>query len=915
MNVTLASRRMLAVCCASLFAVAAAALGAPPRSHQSFVTAEPFALPPEGGVAGGVPGACGDTTLTQSVDDTTVLAANSVACASAGVTSLNGYARSFPIPAGPNFVVNCVDFGVEVNNGNDYVVTVNVYTGTIPGPVAGLTLLGSLPVPVPAGTAQTILTADFLAAGIPVSVPGGSSMVIEVLAPSRLVADGGDGSGGFFIGSNDFGQTAPSYIRAPGCGFPDFIDYSTIEPAGIDTHIVMRVDGGPAYWTAVTVCNDTGQPASDLHVTLAGGGGTLFVDPTLVVAPGCPLPVVPSNNAITDTVVIDWGVACVPPGGFVTFIVRSAIGPLTFVDAFWTDAGVNIGNTGCFEQRPLGFIGPPPGPFWAFKIRTRYTGKVVYGNWAKPPGQCWQRWCCWPEGRCCEYRIDLYFFPSRLARLFEVGVCFRVTGWRKWRFFPPNGLGGPWWLQVTTIDPPPNEPQDPPGGPPPRKPMLANLAVDALDTQELEIRQSDDGQAFSLGADLSSAFFDVHDVIRIEGNDPTLPPVFGFSNLMQAKAPGYLQAADALTPLIEELLAVEAAEPSPLVIAVRVDVEILQLSLFGIGKQMVTGSIVDPKPFLQGGAALSDLANQLLMLPFGAARFANAAELCQRMAAGLQQAGNQVPTGLPTPVEQDAFLAGLIPMFEGNTEHFAEAALPHVRIELDLGLTSWGPAEIGGVRAVQRTLAGEELSNQVHRLDEQGRVYLPIMGEDPVRVWLKPPTHLSVDLDVPPIDGMTIGTLPMVPGDANGDNCVDDVDLIQVLDEQGLGGEFADSVPSSDVNYDGLVNEFDIGVVEGSLGACGPLLDDCNENGVEDALDIASGTSPDENENGIPDECEECEGDTNGSGTVDVDDLINVILDWGTDGSEHGGDVNGSGTVDVDDLVLVILRWGPCEEP
>lgn len=56
-----------------------------------------------------------------------------------------------------------------------------------------------------------------------------------------------------------------------------------------------------------------------------------------------------------------------------------------------------------------------------------------------------------------------------------------------------------------------------------------------------------------------------------------------------------------------------------------------------------------------------------------------------------------------------------------------------------------------------------------------------------------------------------------------------------------------------------------------------------------------------------------CDGDTNGDATVDVDDLLNVILDWGTDGSENGGDVTGNGDVDVDDLVAVIMTWGICE--
>ncbi|MHC5004494.1 MAG: hypothetical protein ACYTJ0_15380, partial [Planctomycetota bacterium] len=55
-----------------------------------------------------------------------------------------------------------------------------------------------------------------------------------------------------------------------------------------------------------------------------------------------------------------------------------------------------------------------------------------------------------------------------------------------------------------------------------------------------------------------------------------------------------------------------------------------------------------------------------------------------------------------------------------------------------------------------------------------------------------------------------------------------------------------------------------------------------------------------------------CPGDTDGNGAVDVDDLVGVILDWGTDGATNGTDIDGSGLVDVDDLVAVILAWGPC---
>jgi hypothetical protein len=58
---------------------------------------------------------------------------------------------------------------------------------------------------------------------------------------------------------------------------------------------------------------------------------------------------------------------------------------------------------------------------------------------------------------------------------------------------------------------------------------------------------------------------------------------------------------------------------------------------------------------------------------------------------------------------------------------------------------------------------------------------------------------------------------------------------------------------------------------------------------------------------------EGCLVDTDGNASIDVDDLINVILDWGTDGSANGGDINGSGLVDVDDLVSIILNFGECD--
>jgi hypothetical protein len=79
---------------------------------------------------------------------------------------------------------------------------------------------------------------------------------------------------------------------------------------------------------------------------------------------------------------------------------------------------------------------------------------------------------------------------------------------------------------------------------------------------------------------------------------------------------------------------------------------------------------------------------------------------------------------------------------------------------------------------------------------------------------------------------------------------------------------------------------------------------DLNEDGIVDSDDTP----------GMPNgECPAptCLGDTDGSGAVDVNDLTNVILDWGNC-CTFGGDTDGDGDVDVDDLTNVILGWGLC---
>jgi hypothetical protein len=85
---------------------------------------------------------------------------------------------------------------------------------------------------------------------------------------------------------------------------------------------------------------------------------------------------------------------------------------------------------------------------------------------------------------------------------------------------------------------------------------------------------------------------------------------------------------------------------------------------------------------------------------------------------------------------------------------------------------------------------------------------------------------------------------------------------------------------------------------------------DCNGNGIPDLCDVVSAFSADLNGNFVPDECE-CSGDVDGNGRVDVDDIIDVISSWGATG-DNPADVNNDNVVGAADLAIVLAGYGSC---
>lgn len=185
-------------------------------------------------------------TITHSMDPNSVFLTGSLACrvGANNVTLENHYWRSFVLSdfnIATDYTITLVDIGIQEAvgpNGGIQPLTCNLYitNGTaFPGGYpSSLTLIGTTTLDVP----------DQSGTHFPIPVngtaPAGSELVVEISIPNGIL----DGNI-FFIGINDFGQTAPSYVLAPICGFSTPIPTPTT-PGFLDQHYVMSVTGDTA---------------------------------------------------------------------------------------------------------------------------------------------------------------------------------------------------------------------------------------------------------------------------------------------------------------------------------------------------------------------------------------------------------------------------------------------------------------------------------------------------------------------------------------------------------------------------------------------------------------------------------------------------------------------------------------------
>jgi hypothetical protein len=321
----------------------------------------------------------------------------------------------------------------------------------------------------------------------------------------------------------------------------------------------------------------------------------------------------------------------------------------------------------------------------------------------------------------------------------------------------------------------------------------------------------------------------------------------------------------------------------------RADVELVQLSLVSIGNHLASGNpaiiVANPAPYQQLRDGLFGMGQRLVQggnLLGSPQRYPHAAQSINDMASGVDTSFQMVLTGFPTPQEMDFYLWGLMHRFTPNARQAASGAMPHVRLNLDLGEHKWFPnTNAGPIVTVQNALTQEVTEEFRTSIADLSQIDIPIFDPNqPIRALIEVPGYLSrvVELGVP-IDGQLVPAVALVQGDVNGDNCVDNTDLAAVLGAQGEGGLDAEFVPPTDVNHDGVVDPNDVPIVVANLGLCGDVLPTA-----------------------------ECPGDVDDDGDIDLDDLLLVLGFFGSGGS--GGDADGDGDTDLDDLLLVLGGFG-----
>ena len=108
---------------------------------------------------------------------------------------------------------------------------------------------------------------------------------------------------------------------------------------------------------------------------------------------------------------------------------------------------------------------------------------------------------------------------------------------------------------------------------------------------------------------------------------------------------------------------------------------------------------------------------------------------------------------------------------------------------------------------------------------------------------------------------------------------------------------------------DGVVDDDDLPLF---VLAFDETLEDCDGDGIWDVEQIIQDVSLDMNQDGSLDACDDCVADIDGSGSVEVNDVLLLLSSWGECSPPCDADLNNDGSVDVNDVLMLLSLWGKC---
>lgn len=254
-----------------------------PGTYRAFVATSAFDGTPCGSgdlnaYVGSLTGAAvrcpssGDVCLDQGPDDVTqnksiVVATGGIACAGQGLSAATTYARSFDEFGGGE--IRCVTFGWS-NTGFPVAATLGIYRDTNGG--------------APTNVGDDLVLVAEREFALPTSDPAefhayfDEAICIEdTRDPVVIVLDVAASTTGFAsYAGNAIGSTAPTYIRADGCGIPEFVTLSSI--GFPDENWVVVLNGDLSKCNAPTPCAgdldaDGEVGPIDLGILLGAWGG------------------------------------------------------------------------------------------------------------------------------------------------------------------------------------------------------------------------------------------------------------------------------------------------------------------------------------------------------------------------------------------------------------------------------------------------------------------------------------------------------------------------------------------------------------------------------------------------------------------------------------------------------------------